>query len=89
MIDAIGALAVQGAKARLTELCHGAYPTTREHAEKALGLLGEKTTCTEPPEGSARPAELQHVVGAKTKLDFETDAGGFRWSSIRRSRRSP
>ncbi len=77
VVDAVGALAIQGAKARLTELCRSAYPTTREHAEKALGLLGDKTVCAEPPEGGAEPVELQHLVAAKTKLDFETDAGAF------------
>jgi hypothetical protein len=54
LLDAAGALALKDAKARVEELCRSSYPTTREHAQKALGLLGsEKKTC-EPPADMTR-----------------------------------
>jgi cyclophilin family peptidyl-prolyl cis-trans isomerase/HEAT repeat protein len=82
VIDAVGALSLKEARPRLDELCRSPYPTTREHTEKALGLLGgEKKTCAAPPEGGSAPAELQSIAaGAATlapTLTLETDVGSL------------
>ncbi len=77
VIDAAGALALKDAKPRLDELCRSPYPTTREHAAKALALaFGEKKTC-DPPAESAPPAELDHLVTAPVTLALDTDAGAL------------
>ncbi len=55
VIDAAGALALKEAKPRLEELCRSPYPTTREHAAKALALVGaEKKTCDPACRGRLR-----------------------------------
>jgi cyclophilin family peptidyl-prolyl cis-trans isomerase len=78
ILDAIGALALKEAKPRLDELCRSPYPTTREHAAKALGLVGsEKKTCDAPAEGGPVPAELDHLVRAPVTLSLDTDAGAL------------
>ena len=76
LIDAVGALAIKEAKGRVDTLCRSSYPTTREHAAKALGLLGEKKGC---PAGASVPApkELEALVAAKTTITFEADAGAL------------
>jgi cyclophilin family peptidyl-prolyl cis-trans isomerase/HEAT repeat protein len=77
IVDAVGALALKEAKPRLDELCRSPYPTTREHAAKALALVSsEKKTCDAPPEGPA-PDELSHAVRVKTTLSLDTDAGAL------------
>jgi cyclophilin family peptidyl-prolyl cis-trans isomerase len=76
VIDAIGALALKEARPRLEELCRSPYPTTREHAQKALALAGgEKKTCDPPVEGGPLPAELDHLARAEVTLALDTDAG--------------
>jgi cyclophilin family peptidyl-prolyl cis-trans isomerase/HEAT repeat protein len=76
IVDAAGALALQEARPRLDELCRSPYPTTREHAAKALGLLGgDKKTCEPQAEGGPPPAELDHLVQAPVALELDTDAG--------------
>jgi cyclophilin family peptidyl-prolyl cis-trans isomerase len=58
------------------QLCRSPYPTTREHAAKALALVGgEKKTCDPPPEGGPPPAELEHLASAPVTLTLDTDAG--------------
>jgi cyclophilin family peptidyl-prolyl cis-trans isomerase len=76
LIDAAGALAIKDAKGRVAVLCRSSYPTTREHAAKALALLGEKTACVAHPAATA-PREMDALVAAKTTLAFDTDAGAF------------
>jgi cyclophilin family peptidyl-prolyl cis-trans isomerase len=76
VIDAAGALALKEARPRLEELCRSPYPTTREHAQKALALLGgEKRVCEPPAGGGPAPAELAALVRAPTTLRFDTDVG--------------
>ncbi|APR85367.1 Peptidyl-prolyl cis-trans isomerase [Minicystis rosea] len=77
IVDAVGALAIKEAKAQLLTLCKSPYPTTREHVEKALGLVtAEKKTC-EPPTGNPVPDELGHLVRSVTTLALDTDAGAL------------
>ncbi len=76
VVDAVGGLALKEAKGRLEELCRAAYPTTREHAAKALALVGgEKKACEAPAEGGPPPAELDHLVHGPVTLTLDTDAG--------------
>ena len=76
LIDAIGALAIKEAKPRIDALCRSTYPTTREHAAKALGLLGEKKAC--PASASVPgPKELDSLLAVKTTITFEADPGAL------------
>ena len=76
LIDAVGALAIKESRGRVDALCRSMYPTTREHAAKALGLLGEKKACAAHAAATA-PREIEALVTAKTTLAFDTDAGAF------------
>ena len=76
LIDAVGALALKDAKARLDVLCGSSYPTTREHAAKALALLGDRKECPAHPIAAA-PRELDARVAAKTTITFEADPGSL------------
>ena len=78
LIDAAGALALKDARPRLEELCRSPYPSTREHAAKALPLVGaEKKTCDPPAEGGYAPYELDHLARAVVTLSLDTDAGAL------------
>jgi cyclophilin family peptidyl-prolyl cis-trans isomerase len=87
VIDAVGALALKQADARLDELCRSSYPTTRARSEKALGLIrGRKVACeaapasdkaaVAPPAGDL-PAEVSALVRDPSTLSFDTDAGAL------------
>jgi cyclophilin family peptidyl-prolyl cis-trans isomerase len=77
VIDAVGALALKEAKPQLLSLCRSPYPTTRDRAAKALGLIGEKRTCEAPPEGGYAPYELDHLARAPVTVTLDTDAGAL------------
>jgi len=76
LADAAGALALLGAKAVLEADCTSDNPTLRQHAGKALKLLGNREqrcdTFTPAKDG---PPELAHALSRATRLDFATDAG--------------
>ena len=76
LIDAVGALALKEARARLDVLCGSNYPTTREHAAKALALLGDKKECPAHALATA-PRELDALVAARTTIRFEADPGSL------------
>lgn len=85
--DAAGALALKEARPRLEELCRSPYPTTREHAAKAIALAGgEKKACDPPPEGSPPPPEIDHLSTATVSRSTPTPARSPS-PSIPRSRR--
>ena len=76
LLDAIGALQLLSLKEAANVACSSDNPTLREHAQKALHLLGEQTRrCDEfkpaPATASAAPAP------GNTLLTFETDAGSL------------
>ncbi len=78
VLDAAAALGIKEAEPRLTELCRSPYPTTREHAAKAIALLtGKKLPCAAPAEGGPVPGEMHALTTARTKLVLDTDAGQF------------
>ncbi|WP_437715798.1 peptidylprolyl isomerase [Sorangium sp. So ce448] len=90
VVDAVGALALKPAEARLEQLCRSSHPTTRARAGTALGVLrGRKIACdaglpgdagaagrpaVAPPVGEV-PAEASALVRAPVVLIFDTDAG--------------
>ncbi|XXX78545.1 peptidylprolyl isomerase [Sorangium sp. So ce134] len=90
VIDAVGALSLKPAEARLEDLCRSSYPTTRARAGTALGVIrGRKIACdaglpgdagaagrpaVAPPSGEV-PAEASALVRAPAVLTFDTDAG--------------
>ncbi|WP_438041844.1 peptidylprolyl isomerase [Sorangium sp. So ce128] len=90
VVDAVGALALKPAEARLEQLCRSSHPTTRARAGTALGVLrGRKIACdaglpgdagaagrpaVAPPVGEV-PAEASALVRAPAVLIFDTDAG--------------
>ena len=76
LIDAAGALAIKEAKPRVDALCKSNYPSTREHAAKALGLLGDKKACPAQP-AAAAPREVDALVTAPATITFEADVGAL------------
>jgi len=73
LIDALGALQILSEKAAIASDCASPNPTLREHAEKALHLLGEQHR-------SCDHAVVSHVVlppalDTRQLLSLETDAG--------------
>ena len=78
-IDAAAALALKESLPRIEEACKSPYPTTREHAAKAITLLtGKKVECAAPAEGGPVPAELHALVTGRVTLILQTDAGEFK-----------
>ena len=76
LLDAAGALAIKEAKGRVDALCKSIYPSTREHAAKALGLLGDKKACPAQA-AAAAPREIDAPVAAKTTITFDADVGSL------------
>ncbi|UQA59525.1 peptidylprolyl isomerase [Polyangium aurulentum] len=75
-IDAAGALGLKETLPRLEELCRSPWPTTREHAGKAIGLISGKTpTCTAPPGGGPLPPELNAPATGEVTITLDTDGG--------------
>ncbi|WP_437591038.1 peptidylprolyl isomerase [Sorangium sp. So ce1000] len=90
VVDAVGALSLKPAEARLEQLCRSSYPTTRARAGTALGVLrGRKIACdaglpgdagaagrpaVAPPAGEL-PAEASALAREPAVLIFDTDAG--------------
>ncbi len=78
LMDAAGALQLLSAKTPLERFCTSDQPTLREHAERALRLLGEKkrrcdsfTPPSDPPDELAKAERLEGPV----KLRLKTDIG--------------
>lgn len=80
VIDAIGALGQKELVAKLEPWCASSWPSAREHAAKALGVLeGKKRSCPAPERSETLAEELvRRDVEPGTKLVFETDAGELR-----------
>ncbi len=74
---ASGALRVEAARSKLSELCHASNPTLRVAAQDALTSMdGKKATCLSDPHDQPDPAaEIDHLLTQPVKLRFETDAG--------------
>jgi cyclophilin family peptidyl-prolyl cis-trans isomerase len=80
VIDASGALLLDGTRSKLEQLCRSPHVTVREHAGKALALLlggGEAARCETPAAGLPLPAELASPVVGPIRIQLETDAGAL------------
>ena len=76
LIDAAGSLQLLGLSSRLESYCHGPNPTLREHARRALELLGRQDPeCNAHGPTSQAPKELSALVTEPVRLRFETDVG--------------
>lgn len=76
LLDAIGALQILSLKEGVNLACSSDNPTLREHAQKALRLLGEQVRrCDEfkPSASDARPP----LDAGRSLLTLETDAGSL------------
>ncbi len=72
---AAGALQLLSFKPAIEKLCGSDNPTVRQAAEKALGLLGDKSKKCEAKSPGAAPPELGKAPAEPVKLVFQTDAG--------------
>ena len=76
LIDAAGALQLLSLKASLNEACQSPNATLREHAQKALRLMGErKRRCAEFAPRRKGPKELTRKLPKRPRLRVVTDAG--------------
>jgi cyclophilin family peptidyl-prolyl cis-trans isomerase len=76
LIDAAGALELLGLKPRIEHACASDNPTLREHAEKALRLLGNKMQVCDrfdPPQSTPPEAKVPSLQ--TTTLAFDTEIG--------------
>jgi len=75
-MEALGALGVTEAKAKMEELCGSSWPEIRRKAAKALSLMPNKPpTCSAPVAGGPVPAEATQPITGEVTLTLETDAG--------------
>jgi cyclophilin family peptidyl-prolyl cis-trans isomerase len=74
LLDAIGALQILSSKDSVNAACSSDNPTLREHAEKALHLLGEQSRRCEDFT-PAKDASLPSPASQRALLTLETDAG--------------
>jgi len=75
LMNAAGALQLLSFKSKLDGFCKSDNPTLRDHAERALHLLGEqKRVCNASGPGKA-PPELASIPPGPVKLTFELDSG--------------
>jgi cyclophilin family peptidyl-prolyl cis-trans isomerase len=75
-MEALGALGVSDAKAKMEELCGSSWPEIRRKAAKALSLMPSKPpTCSAPVAGGPVPAEATQPITSEVTLTLETDAG--------------
>lgn len=78
VIEAAGAIALDGARESLGRLCRTAHPLLRQQAERALSsILGgdQKAMCKAPDAGLPLPEEFSRVIAVPTRLVFESDVG--------------
>jgi cyclophilin family peptidyl-prolyl cis-trans isomerase len=76
LLDAIGALQILSLKERVNLACGSDNPTLREHAQKALRLLGEQARrCDDWKPASAVVPSAEGAHGGPTVLSLETEAG--------------
>lgn len=75
LLDAIGALQILSLKDNANLACSSDNPTLREHAQKALRLLGEQARRCDEFKPSAALAALPDRRETRSLLTFETDAG--------------
>ncbi|HKQ71510.1 MAG TPA: HEAT repeat domain-containing protein [Polyangiaceae bacterium] len=77
LFDALGALRVEAARPKLEGYCRHPNPALREHALRALSLLGGTKGCQGTEPSTAAP-ELGHLTLAAVQIELATDAGTMR-----------
>jgi len=77
LIDAAGALQLLSMLPRIEHDCKSPYPTLRQHAAKALGLLAHAQPCDTFTPPRDPPRELAALATQEVRLRFETDAGSL------------
>lgn len=75
LMDAAGALQLLSLKPEVEAACKSDNPTLRDHAEKALRLLGERARRCPPKPGTADPDELTKLVRSPVRIVLTTDVG--------------
>ena len=80
LTDAAGALQILSFKPKLDAFCKSPNPALRQHAEKALRVMGEQKRECKAEGPAPRPSELDHLVSDKVTLVFETDSGEVKLS---------
>jgi cyclophilin family peptidyl-prolyl cis-trans isomerase len=75
LLDAIGALQILSLKESVNAACSSDNPTLREHAEKALHLLGEQGRQCDQFTPSKDSSDNAEPSSARVQLDLDTDAG--------------
>jgi cyclophilin family peptidyl-prolyl cis-trans isomerase len=75
LLDAIGALQILSLKESVNAACGSDNPTLREHAEKALHLLGEQGRRCDQFTPSKDSNGVLEQSAARVQLDLDTDAG--------------
>jgi len=77
-LDAVGALGLLNLKGLVEEHCRGPHPELREHAARALGLLGDpKRRCADVAAHAqlAPPAATSVAFARSVRLELTTDIG--------------
>ncbi len=76
LIDAAAALQLLGFKSRIEKSCSSDLPSLRDHAEKALRLLGDRQrTCNDFTPAAAAPDEAAHLLEGSVLVELDTEAG--------------
>lgn len=76
LLDALGALQILSLKETANAACRSDQKTLREHAQKALRLLGERTRrCEEFEPGAEAAGSLATAASGKVQLRFDTEVG--------------
>jgi cyclophilin family peptidyl-prolyl cis-trans isomerase len=76
LLDAASALQLLSLKPALETACKSENGTLREHAERGLRLLGDKTRrCNEFFPADSAPAEVEMHLPTRVRLEFDTDVG--------------
>lgn len=76
VVDAVGALRLQEAKAALLDHCRSPWPTIRQKTQQALAaIMGRAAPQCDAVEPLARPVELDRLVTEPTRLTLKTDVG--------------
>jgi cyclophilin family peptidyl-prolyl cis-trans isomerase len=77
LVEAAGALRLEGAGARMEALCTNANPTLREHAARGLSWLKGSTVPCSASALAAPAAELSHLATTPVRVELSLDSGSL------------
>ncbi len=75
LMEAVGALQILTLKPAIEDACKSSNPTLRQHAEKALRLLGDRTRRCNVGTAGTDPPEFEKLATTPLRIVFATDAG--------------